>query len=30
VRLLQSWNRLAGTRIAAGGILTIYADSSRD
>ena len=30
VRLLQSWNKLAGTRIAAGGVLTIYADSSRD
>jgi hypothetical protein len=24
VRELQSWNRLRGTRIAAGNILTIY------
>ena len=29
-RQLQAWNGLAGTRIAAGAVLTIYTDTSRD
>ncbi len=30
VRELQTWNRLANTRIAAGGVLTIYAASAHE
>jgi membrane-bound lytic murein transglycosylase D len=30
VQKLKSWNRIAGTRIAAGSVLRIYTDSSRD
>jgi membrane-bound lytic murein transglycosylase D len=30
VRQLQAWNGLTGTRIAAGSVLTIYSDTSRD
>jgi membrane-bound lytic murein transglycosylase D len=30
VRQLQAWNRLSGTRITAGAVLSIYTDTSRD
>jgi len=30
VRQLQAWNGLSGTRIAAGAVLRIHSDTSRD